>query len=297
MRSRTTLALLVAAVSALACAPDFAPRSVIENLRVLAIVAEPLELQPGTTSITLTARTVLVSGKAGAPRAAQWSFCPFSLGSSVGYACVSPACEYPIGTGPTVTYDVAVGLQACYAALRASGGLPASVPPDPSAVTKLDLVFRYVAVDLGARDEEIRRETVQTIPLYARAPPSRNLPPKIEIVTVEGTPVDSAPLTAFGIELPTGRTLGDGQELQVCATLSSDSAQAYRDAAGDRVETPVVSFYTTAGRFNFDRANGPVGCVKLKREEISGNGTGRLYLVARDLRGGVDARGPYLFGY
>jgi len=313
MRSRTTLALLVAAAAALACAPDFAPRSVIENLRVLAIVAEPLELWPGQagvgpggvplTSISLSARTVLGDGlppdaparTTPVPIQEQWSFCPFSLGASVGYACASPlpACDYqfPPGIAPTA-FDPLAQAALCLAALGGAGGIPPTVPPDLSAVPRLDLVFRHVALYGG-----VRRETVQTVPLYARAPDLPNHPPRIDLVTVEGNPVDGQAGTSFGTELPTRLTLRSGQEPEVCVTLSAGSAEAYRDAAGVRVETPVVSFYTSAGRFNFDRANGPVGCVKLKHDQIFDDGTGSLYVVARDLRGGADARGPYRFAY
>lgn len=312
MRARKSLALLAAA-AAVACAPDFAPRSVIENLRVLAIVAEPLELWPGQagvgpggiplTSISLSARMVLDDGlppdspARAAPVQLQerWSFCPFSLGASVGYACVSPIAEcdhpFPAGTAPA-GFDPLAQARLCLAALGRAGGIPPTVPPDLSAVPRLDLVFRHVAVYGG-----VRRETVQIVPLYAQAPSPINLPPRIDQVTVDGTPVDSQPLTDFGRPTSTGRALGGGQELRVCANLSADSAQPYRDAAGGQVEAPVVSFYTTAGRFDFDRASGPSGCVKLRHQKVFGDGTGWMYVVARDLRGGADARGPYTFTF
>lgn len=284
------VAAAVAAAAAVACAASFTPRSVIENLRVLALVASPLELWPGHSSVTLSARTVLASGL---PAAAgdvqeQWSFCPFSIGAAVGYACASalPACDYrfPPGTAPA-GFDALAQAQACLAALGASGGLPPTVPPDLSAVARLDLVFRHAVTD-GVT----ARESVQVVPLYRTAPAIPNLPPAIQEVRICGAPVAA---NDFGPAVDSGCTLSPGAELEVEVLLTPDSAQPYVDAAGSHVEAPVVSFYTTAGRFDYDRASGPDAKVKLKYQEISRGGDAWLYAVARDLRGGETVAGPW----
>ena len=294
MRARSgavvRVAAAVAVAAALACAARFTPRSVIENLRVLALVASPLELWPGHSSVTLSARTVLASGLPAAAGEVQerWSFCPFSIGASVGYACASalPACDYrfPPGVAPT-GFDALAQAQACLIALGASGGLPPTVPPDLSAVARLDLVFRHAVTD-----GTTARESIQVVPLYRSAPAIPNLPPAIQEVRICGAPV---PANDFGPAVDTGCTLSSGVDLEVEVLLTPDSAQPYLDASGSHVEAPVVSFYTTAGRFDQDRASGPDAKVKLRYLEISRGGDAWLYAVARDLRGGETVAGPW----
>jgi hypothetical protein len=290
MRPRTLAVAGLAA--ALACAPRFTPRSVIENLRVLAIVATPLELSPGGSTVTLSARTVTAGGHPAGPGDVQeqWSFCPFSLGASVGYACASslPACDFhfPPGVAPA-GFDALAQAQLCLAALGVAGGLPSDVPPDLSAVSRLDLVFRYTASD-GATT----RDVVQTVPLYRTAPIPPNTAPTIARVLACGrevTPPDDFTWPATD----TGCVLAPGGEVEIRVQLTPDSAQPYHDASGSHVEAPVVSFYTTAGRFDFDRASGPDAVVKLKYQEVGGPGTALIYAVARDLRGGETVTGPY----
>jgi hypothetical protein len=292
MRAPRIVALLAAVAAAIACASKFAPRSVIENLRVLAVVASPLELHPGQTSVTLSARTVLGTGLP--PAAAgqiqeQWSFCPFSVGAEVGYACASPLreCDYqfPPGGAPT-GFDALAQAGACLAALRAAGGLPATVPPDLSALQEVDLVFRYRAT----ASDGVTRETVQTVPFYGTPPAVPNTPPAIQEVRICGT---SQPVNDFGPPVDTGCSLSSGVDLPFEVILAPGSAQTYTDGSGAHVESLVVSFYTTAGRFDYDRGIGPDASVKLKYEEIAAAGDAYLYAVARDLRGGEALAGPY----
>ncbi len=56
----------------------------------------------------------------------------------------------------------------------------------------------------------------------------------------------------------------------------------------------MVSFYTTAGRFDYDWANGPDAIVTLKPEELAAGTTeAAVWVVARDLRGGQTVGGPF----
>jgi len=98
---------------------------------------------------------------------------------------------------------------------------------------------------------------------------------------------------------PRVRAYGEVDELNAtlgfAAALDPASAEGYLDPAGRPVvESLPVSFYTTAGRFDYDRALGPDARVKLKHERIAG-GTAEalLWAVARDLRGGETVAGPF----
>ncbi len=298
MRALRLVPLLAAAA---ACRPSFPPRSDVFDTRVLAIEATPLEVGP-TDAVTLRAYRVGPACEPPQPPppepppppivSEQWSFCPFSLGSSAGYACAVPECEGTIAL-PPVPLETACGASSpltatpgalaeqCLALLAGSGAIPPGVPaqlPD-----KIEVLFRYRV--LGA--DGVSREAVQRIPLYpAGAPASPNLPPGILSVAI------GAATWARGGPIPVDPpVLPRGGSLDVVATV--DGAQPYEDGGRALTEQLVVSFYTTAGRFDYDRANGPVAAVKLKDEETAGATSAQIWVVARDLRGGETVGGPY----
>jgi hypothetical protein len=282
MRARILALLLLAAAG---CAEEFTPRSVLFDLRVLAIRASPLEAGPDE-DVTLDAVRVAPPGQAIADE--RWSFCPFSIGSTAGYACAVPACERDLPTtvapadgasAPVTANPGALALE-CLALLSGSGGLPPGFPTE--LPEKVEVLFRYVVVASDGSE----REAVQRLPVYpAGAPADRNLPPTIASVSIGGT-------VAWESGAPTGAVpaLRPGGELDVLARVGG--AQLYVDGGRTLTESLVVSFYTTAGRFDFDRANGPDALVTLEYDEITGPGPAQLWAVARDLRGGQTVAGP-----
>ncbi len=283
-------AFLVLAATGAACSADFTPRSVLADLRVLAIQASPLEAGPGETVI-LTPVRLAPPGTGATITDERWFFCPFSVGGTVGYACAVPACEvalHPDGSpsgdpvrGVAVTADPGALAQQCLAQLAAQGGAPPSVPSQ--LPQKIDTVFRYLAT----ASDGATREAVQLVPFYLDgAPAVRNLPPVIQEVDIGGQKVNDG---------DTGSALVPGAELEVRVQLDPSSIQSYLDDAGRTIEeTLVVSFFTTAGRFDYDRANGPDARVKLKHEKIgASDSAAQLWAVATDLRGGETVAGPF----
>jgi hypothetical protein len=275
---------------------------VLEDLRVLALRAKPLEVGPGE-SVTLTPVRLATPGETITEE--HWSFCPFSVGGTAGFACAVPACEFPLqpggdpvdgvtpADGVTVTADPGALAEQCLALLAAQGGAPPSVPSELPA--KVNTVFRYRAADSGGKT----REAVQLVPFYlGGAPAERNRPPIIQEVDIGGQKVESG---------GTGPALGPGAQLEFRVLLAPSSVQPYVDDAGRTVEeTLVVSFFTTAGRFDFDRANvefpdGPAASgrasVVLKYEDVRPEdleAEAQLWAVATDLRGGEAVEGPFL---
>jgi hypothetical protein len=82
-------------------------------------------------------------------------------------------------------------------------------------------------------------------------------------------------------------------------TVSIDPASFQPYPAGtDRtvLETVVVSFFTTAGRFKDDRgqalAGSPQTSVSLEARELGSARQALVWAVARDLRGGEAVAGP-----
>lgn len=289
MRAVRLVPLLAAAA---ACAPDFPPRSAVFDTRVLAIEATPLEVGPGDP-VTLRAFRVGAACDPDVPSIASeaWTFCPFSIGSSAGYACAVPECEAavlpqdPLATGcgfsSPVTATPGALAETCLALLSASGASPPEVPAQ--LPEKIDGLFRYTVVGTDG----VSREAVQRIPLYpAGAPANRNLPPGIVSVAIGGTTWAADGTTAGATPM-----LPRGGSIDVVATI--DGAQQYAEGGRTLTEQLVVSFYATAGRFDFDRANGPVAAVKLKDEEAGDAASALVWVVARDLRGGEKVGGPY----
>ncbi len=283
---RRALRLVPLLLAATGCGKEFTPRSVVTDLRVLAIRATPLEVGP-TESVTLDAVRLPPPGATIADE--RWTFCPFSIGSSAGYACAVPACEVevtPSGAPSTyasapITATPGALAEQCVALLAGSGALPPDVPT--SLPEKIDTIFRYVVHGSDGSS----REAVQRLPLYPAGPPAdRNLPPVISSVAIGGLAVDP-----YGGSDP---TLRSGATLDVEVRLTADSAQTYVESGRTLTEQLVVSFYTTDGRFDYDWANGPDAAVKLKGDSLAaGVAEATVWVVARDLRGGETVGGPY----
>jgi hypothetical protein len=184
---RAALLAAVLLVAAAGCRNDFAPRSILADLRVLAIEATPSGRPESVSSCA----------PAGAARRSHdrraLVLHPLLDRATVGYACAVPECEVelsdPAGTpsgdrvvGVAVTANTSERAEECLALLTAGGGsLPAGVPS--SLPQKVELVFRYAA---RASDGE-SREAVQLVPFYPGGAPSpRNRPPAIELVEIGG---------------------------------------------------------------------------------------------------------------
>jgi hypothetical protein len=283
MRALRLVSLLALAAG---CAKELTPRSVLFDLRVLAMRATPLEVGP-SDAVTLDAVRLPPPGATIVEE--RWTFCPFSVGSSAAYACAVPACETelvpsgspadPVSSAPVTASPGALAL-ACVTLLSSSGALPADVPRQ--LPEKVDTIFRYV---VRASDGSTR-EAVQRLPLYpAGAPADRNVPPEIASVEIGGIQYPHA---------GPDPTLASGAELDVVVTLTPESAQTYVEGGRTLTEQLVVSFYTTNGRFDYDWANGPVASVKLKGDSlVAGMTSAQVWVVARDLRGGEAVGGPF----
>ena len=296
-----TFAGCVALIGA-ACTKEFTPRSVLADLRVLSVQGARLEAGPGET-VTLT--PVRLPPRGASLTSERWTFCPFSIGARAGFACAVPACEVPLAPDGSASADQVVGVspaavgvsvtadpgalaQQCLAQLAAQGALPPNVPSE--LPQKVNTIFRYSA----AASDGSTREAVQLVPFYpGGAPQERNRAPAIQEVRIGDVVVQPD---------GTGPELGPGAELEVRVQLEPGAAQHYVDDTGATLqETLVVSFFTTAGRFDFDRsnvdlaaANGPEARVKLKHEQLGPSDTqAEVWVVATDLRGGETAEGPF----
>lgn len=276
---------------AAACSDDFTPRSVLADLRVLAVEGSPLEVGPGQ-SVTLTPKRLAPPGAS--ITGERWTFCPFSVGATVGFACAVPSCEVPLAEGVAsgepdgilATADPGALTERCLGELAAQGALPPDAPAE--LPRKVDTIFRYT---VSASDGSTR-EAVQLVPFYPGGAPSPpNRPPRIGEIDIGGAAVQSGSVVLPDVAIP---PLAPGAQLEVRVALDPSSVETYVDDTGVTLqETLVVSFFTTAGRFDFDRANGPDARVKLKHEETGDAVEAQLWVVATDLRGGETVAGPF----
>jgi len=267
---RAPILAAVLALLAAGCANDFHPPSLLDDLRVLALVADRPEIG-FAESTTVSAYTWPgVQAAKGV-----WTFCPFSLGSSVGYDCIAPQCEQRLTpSGPAV--QVAPAANPCVQAVlggAAPGGVPVTLP------ARVDTVVRYVVTDAAG---VVTREAVLRLPVtYPDPPASPNGNPVIQRVEIGGAEVWPAP----GSPPP---LLGGGK-LTVHVVLARPEV-----TPAGIPEDSIISFFTTAGRFDYDRAIGPDGSAKLEGKELAGaTSPAEIWIVARDLRGGQAVQGPF----
>jgi hypothetical protein len=256
------------------CTSDFSPQSDLLGLRVLALVADPLELAPGEP-VTIQPRSYVPSGSTVAGQ--RWTFCPLSAGSVTAYACAVPQCEVELAPAPdgSVTANPTAIIAGC---LGFTGGvIPASVPD------QILTVFRYrIATDQGGT-----RDAVLQIPQWTRRPPSNpNLPPSILGVEIGGLPAQ--------VGLPTPPLPVNGT-LPVRLLIAPASVQAYVDAAGvTQTETMTGYFYTTAGTFSAGITSGTDTTSDLEGTNLlPGQATAEVWVIALDLRGGQAVAGPF----
>jgi hypothetical protein len=293
MRSPDRRSLLpLAALLLGGCAKEFTPASVVEDLRVLAVVADPPELRlspaaGGNEVLTLQVTAVAPPLTPGgppvnpAPADVRWTFCPFSVGASSGYACAIPACETPLIPDPSGSSVSFTPLDQILACLTSVGGSLPGAPSGSGLPAQVEVLVRYVAT-LGG----VQREAVQRIPVWTGTPPATQEP--------NLNPIISGFFVGAGC---TGGASGCAvASVPLAVTIGPASFQPY--PAGDRtvLETVVVSFFTTAGRFKDERGQATSGAEQtgttLEAKELGAAREAWVWAVARDLRGGEAVAGP-----
>ncbi|NMB75210.1 MAG: hypothetical protein GYA21_08775 [Myxococcales bacterium] len=260
------------------CGSDFDPPSYLSDLRVLAIVADPVEAGP-QDEVRITPAVFVHPSTAISEQ--RLSFCPFSLGSSAGFRCAVAECETPLslegdGSATVRPYEL---LLACAARLGggAGGDIPQEIPESLEVVYRLE-----VKTENGDARLAVLRQRLWT----RAAPPALNRNPVIQSVMIGGTEVLPGG-TAAAVPL--------GGEIEVSVRTDPESLDSFVDPSGrERKEDAVVAFFATAGRFDFDQGYGTDIAVNWKADEAAPpGGRAEMYFVLRDLRGGQAVSGPY----
>jgi hypothetical protein len=302
-------ALAAAALTLSGCAEEFTPGSVVEDLRVLALVAEPPELDGRVAGATVRVAAVEATPPGFVPEAGltrAWTFCPFTLGAATAYRCAVPQCETALTAAAdgAVTVDpVAEALQ-CLAAF--GGTLPPEVLGGGALPDQVEVVVRYRVLRpaSGGAAPEVLREAVQRIPVWTTAPTAAlNTSP---VFATPGVSIGGAAATACSDPAqpatpacPVTGTLPPGGRLLVEVAVTPDSFQDYPVGERTATETLAVSFFTSAGRFTEERGaptrGAPTTSTELEDDKlVAPGGRAFVWAVVRDLRGGQAAAGPYL---
>jgi hypothetical protein len=286
MRSLGRLSLVIGLVPAIGiasgCDDGFSPPSYLDNLRVLALVADPPEIGPGETA-RLTPHLFVPDGEQVV--AQSWSFCPFSLGAATGFSCAVEACQVSLepGDDSSVQVNPLALTSSCASRLGQVGAALPDLRQIPTEIPEqLEVTVGYSVRTAGG----FSREAVARIPFWTRmAPQRRNRLPVIQRIEVEGISV------AEGEEAPAARP----EEVRSIRVLVDPaSMDRFIDEAGrERLEEPIISFYATAGRFEDDLGAGLDLSVPWRAEQLEpGQRVAELYVVVRDLRGGQAVAGP-----
>lgn len=271
-----------------ACGTEFAPASLIENERVIAVTAEPPEAVPGQP-VTLTPLVVSQSGEmvegASGYRATWWR-CPDGDSDALGdYAqCTDPSERVELSTSVPFVDTVPLDLFGDLQAAAASGTLPSdkvlgailgywrvvsvTVRAGERSVEALKRVPVFLPVALGDVDEQLAELDVHVKDDGTTVPPNTN--PTLSAVALHEGSATGATVTSVKTDgtyflepIYDERTLEDYLSLKVdFAGLDLSDPEALRDVPLEdlltrfekvqRCEIPTFSWFVTHGSVRRD---------------------------------------------
>ena len=282
----------VAFLATATCAPSLGPGdSLVTSTRILAVRAAPAEATPGT-KVTFTA---LVASPGGTVPAADidWSFCsapkPITEDNVVASACLTASALVPAGAGPATTAVLPTDGCSLFGADTPSTGLR---PRDPDVTggyyqpLRVSLAGAEDAFALARIHCHLAQADAATASAFAAAYELNRNP---KLLPLEAT-ADGAPVALGAI--PSGR------RITLAASWTVDSAEAFAlfDAPSGTVlrrrESMRVAWYASDGVFDTEStgrtASDPATSTDNGWTAPSTAGTVRVWIVLRDVRGGVD---------
>jgi hypothetical protein len=242
-----------------------APSSFVQGLRVLAVQAEPPQVNPGEVSQL----SVLAFDTNGLAVDATWSRCvlPPRSGEAVNPGCVSgdtSAALEPLGAGLTI----AVTMPQVTAAELGQPDVTNGV---------------YVPFVANVTDGSDTITAVYRLRLGDGAPPNTN--PVIASVDVIETATGPTPLDAAA-----PLVVHSGDALTLTATLAPASVESYTGIGGKPMtETLTISWFCTAGDLSVDKTSDqqPQTVLTLDQRLPETGENIEIFAVAHDERGGV----------
>jgi hypothetical protein len=290
--------VLVLLGAATGCDDPFPPRSLVEELRVLGIVAEPAELYEGETAE--------VQALVGMPEDLEveygWELCLVDEGPDERYACRNDVLGLPeellaffeLGDTPVVQVnylgDAETLQETCRAAIE-------SIPEVPDFVELPDCEEGLeVTLRLTVRAEDIEKIAIKRLFFWFAEPTElqRNDNPVIADVLVGGVATRDETVLA----------VAPGGQLRFQVVVDEDSLETFvaevsETEEEERAEEVLFSWFTTGGEWDKEVSFSETGRISLDeagRNVLSVEGDVEpgtefeVYLVIRDGRGGSDWR-------
>ena len=304
MVRRLQLLLLLAC----GCGEEWSPESIIEDLRVIGMKAEPAELKPGEAA-TLSA-LILDPTRVNQPVTVVWLGCdpdPFNLGRSAcsdQAALANPEALFTGGKLPPGVSFIGLDDFATYPAKAdVFSALPAGDARRLSGTVGQVLAIAVAEqtsgaptmAELAALFERVRKKEVKSVITLFRIriseAPACNTNPTIAAFKVAGE-----------LQRPGVRTrVFPGQKIEVGIEAPDTSFEPFTQvtptAIEEKVEKLTSAWYSTSGRFNSLRValrsevkqffTAP-GSAEFPRDTIPPRRTGTFHVVMRDTRGGQD---------
>lgn len=271
MKRSTVLSL---GLLASGCAMDFAPASLLDEARVLALIPNPIEIDLRDLETQLEIRAARYVPITSTITASRWSFCPISSGVRGSFACVLPACQIELAEVSTGLVRVSPARLAAECLERLEGsGLPvldASGQPPESFESSF---LHRMETSAGTTVEAVAR-----VRAYLDNPPSppRGHPSVVRVL------IGGQPMEAPGDPL----VVREGESLEIEIEVTP--------GVGSAVEELYTSYFATAGRFESLRTDLALGRNTWTAEELNAEDrSSTLYFVTRDGNGGQAVAGPF----
>lgn len=284
-------------LSACVDVPDLADEAVVDRPRVLAVVAEPPEANPGQ-DVNLSLMLAEVSPDA----TIAWSACGafFSMVRSTQYGDgpAEQGCSgqgsLPLGNGLTATLPGLVGRGLFEDLELAATILGAELPPDTIEAIRTRVGIP-ILVEATVQQEGTVVRAIKRVLLSEREEPHSNPPaPWFDIGDME---VEEDPSEPFRCRPASGRTLqvDTQQEVELAPRFegeAEDWTETYEviDARGEldqRTERALYSWFITGGSLSGNLSRAPL------RNEVwttpAEPGCHRVFSVVRDGHGGTSA--------
>ncbi len=298
MRSRARIEL--AALSALLCGcvelPDFPDASRIASPRVLAMVAEPPEINPGQ-QVTLS---LIVAGAS--EYSASWAACAafdsfIGGGAQFGEGDDDDGCAergVDLGEGKEVILPAAFG-EALFANLELAARILGGVLPEETVRNIADSVGLpfLIEAQVIAGGKPIR--VVKRVLISARETPHSNPPaPRFTLGDIEIEPDPGRRLGCRAVDDGAARVARNA--LVEIAPATEDGEETWLEgyqiinARGellDRTERAFYSWFSTGGEFDRDVTKSPLRNQIWRTPGVAGEYP--LWLVVRDGHGGASA--------
>lgn len=289
------LGLTALTVSLGGCGEDFDPPTLVNELRILGISAEPPDLVEGEATLL----TALIASPGDPDITYSWDWCPYNSGPDAAYECNMEGFDIPdeladylyLGNTPSVVFfypgDAETFQQACFEMLASVEYIPDFVVL-PNCEQGLEIIVRLIV-----RTGDLEKIGIKRVFLWFEDPALelRNRNPQITGIEVGGVQIES--------DYVTTTSPGGGVSFRVVVDETSMETFVPRGDATDSTtsqEDIIFSFFSTAGDWdqrwsyadldNFSLVEAGRNRLNVPREHQP-NTTIDTYFVIRDGRGGT----------